>query len=135
MAEPGGAGTESIVANHQRYVVFPWTRQSVVKPLAIKTARGCYVVDTDGRRYLDLSAQLVNVNIGHQHPKVVEAIKRQADELCYVAPAYATAVRAAAAERLVKVLPDTLTKVFFTLGGAESNEYALKIARWVTGRP
>jgi taurine--2-oxoglutarate transaminase len=135
MADQTEPKPETIVSQHRQYVLFPWTRQSIVRPMTVSGARGCYVYDGDGRRYLDFSAQLVNVNVGHQHPKVVEAIKRQADQLCYVAPAYATAARGLAAERLVGVLPDNLTKVFFTLSGAESNEYALKIARWVTGRP
>jgi taurine--2-oxoglutarate transaminase len=131
----GERSAAEILAQHQAYVIFPWTRQSAVRPIFIAGARGCYVWDGDGRRYLDLSAQLVNVNVGHQHPRVVEAITRQAQTLCYVAPPYATAARGEAAERLVGVLPRGLTKVFFTVGGAESNEYALKIARWVTGRP
>ena len=88
MAEQAGLGADTIVAKNQRYVIFPWTRQSAVKLLHIKTARGRYLYDADGRRYLDLSAQLVNVNIGHQHPRVMEAIKHQADELCYATPAY-----------------------------------------------
>lgn len=125
----------TVVEKTKRFVLLPWTRQSAVNPMEVATARGCYLYDPEGRQYLDLAAQLVNVNIGHQHPKVIEAIKRQADELCYAAPSFATRARAEAAERLVAVIPKTLTKVFFTLGGAESNEYALKIARWITGRP
>lgn len=125
----------TVVEKTKRYVLLPWTRQSAVSPIEVAKARGCYLYDPEGRQYLDLAAQLVNVNVGHQHPKVIEAIKRQADELCYAAPSFATRARAEAAERLVAVIPKTLTKVFFTLGGAESNEYALKIARWITGRP
>lgn len=135
MTKPTGSSDATVVDKTRKYVLLPWTRQSAVHPMEIVSAKGCYVQAADGHRYLDLAAQLVNVNIGHQHPKVVEAIKRQADALCYAAPGFATRPRADAAERLVSVLPENLTKVFFTLGGAESNEYALKIARWITGRP
>jgi taurine--2-oxoglutarate transaminase len=93
---------------------------------------GSWFTDGEGRRWLDFSAQLINLNVGHQHPKMLEAIKRQVDTLCFAGPSFATEPRARLGKKLAEVTG--LKKSFFTLGGAEANENAMKIARLVTGR-
>ena len=126
--------TREIIRQNREYTIFSWSIQGAVDPLAIDRAEGVYLWDVDGRRYLDFSSQLMNVNIGHGHPTVIQAIKDQADRLTYVAPSFATQVRAELGRSLAEVTPGDLKKAFFTLGGAEANEHALKIARMVTGR-
>ena len=118
----------------RQYVFHSWSAQQAITPLVITDAAGSYVTDGDGNRLLDLSSQLVNTNIGHQHPKVVEAIKRQADLLCTVAPQHANAARGEAARLIIERAPDSMAKVFFTNGGAEAVEYAIRMARLHTGR-
>jgi taurine--2-oxoglutarate transaminase len=93
---------------------------------------GVWFWDGDDNRWLDFSSQLINLNVGHQHPKVLEAIKKQVDELCFAGPGFATEPRGALGKKLSEVTG--LAKSFFTLGGAEANENAMKIARLVTGR-
>ena len=123
-----------VEALNREYTLFDWARQSDVRALAIERAEGAYLYDHDGRRYLDLNAQLMNVNIGHQHPSVVEAIKKQAERLCYVNPRMATLPRGELGRLLAEVTPGRLTKSFFTLGGSEATDHAIKIARLATGR-
>jgi taurine--2-oxoglutarate transaminase len=118
----------------RQYVFHSWSAQAALKPMVITSAQGCYVTDSDGNRLLDLSSQLVNTNIGHQHPKVVAAIKEQADLLCTIAPQHANAARSEAARLIVERAPDSLNKVFFTNAGAEAVEYAVRMARLHTGR-
>jgi taurine--2-oxoglutarate transaminase len=118
----------------RQFVFHSWSAQAALKPLVIESAQGSYVVDGDGNRLLDLSSQLVNTNIGHQHPKVVAAIKKQADLLCTVAPQHANAARGEAARLIVERAPDNMEKVFFTNGGAEAVEYAVRMAKLHTGR-
>jgi taurine--2-oxoglutarate transaminase len=97
-------------------------------------SEGIYFYDDKGKRYTDFNSQLMCTNIGHQHPAVIQAIKDQADELCYAGPAMSTRVRAEFGPMLARHTPDGLTKFFFTLGGSESNENAVKLARLHTGR-
>jgi taurine--2-oxoglutarate transaminase len=118
----------------REYVFHSWSAQAALKPLVISSAQGSYVVDGDGNRLLDLSSQLVNTNIGHQHPKVVAAIKAQADLLCTVAPQHANQTRGEAARLIVERAPANMRKVFFTNAGAEAVEYAVRMARLHTGR-
>jgi taurine--2-oxoglutarate transaminase len=115
-------------------VFHSWSAQATLAPFVIAGGKGCEVWDYEGNTYLDFSSMLVNVNIGHQHPKVVEAIKAQADILTTVAPAHANNMRALAAEKILSHAPDTFTKVFFTNGGADANENAIRMARIHTGR-
>ncbi len=96
---------------------------------------GSYLQDQDGRRYLDFSSQLVFTNVGHQHPRVVAAIKEQADRLCTLAPIWASDVRGEAARRIIDVAPTGLNHVMFTNGGTEAIEHATRMARVHTGRP
>src|SRR6478672_6631343 len=115
--------------------LYEWTAQSVMKPLVIDRAKGIYFWDVDGKRYMDFNSQLMCVNIGHGDERVINAVKAQMDQVTYVAPTVATtAVRAELGRLLQEITPGNLTKAFFTNGGAEANENAIKIARWVTGR-
>ncbi|MFD2757419.1 aspartate aminotransferase family protein [Gulosibacter faecalis] len=123
------------VAEHDiSHVFHSWSAQAKLAPLPIKTAHGSTLVDFDGNEYLDLSSQLVFTNLGHQHPRVIEAIKQQADTLLTIAPAHANATRARAAELILSHAPEGFAKVFFTNGGADANENAIRLARLHTGR-
>lgn len=125
---------DEITRKSREYTFFSWAVQSEVNPIPIDHAEGVYFWDATGKRYIDFSAQLMNVNIGHQHPKVIKAIKDQADRLCYAHPGLATEPRALLGELLAEVTPGNLRKTFFCLGGAEANENAIKMARLYTGR-
>ena len=116
------------------YVFHSWSAQGALDPLVIAGGLGCEVWDADGRRFLDFSSQLVNVNVGYQHPTVVAAIKEQADVLTTIGPATANATRAEAARRILAHAPEGFEKIFFTNGGADANENAIRMARLVTGR-
>ncbi|MEJ2856900.1 MULTISPECIES: aminotransferase class III-fold pyridoxal phosphate-dependent enzyme [unclassified Saccharothrix] len=116
-------------------VFHPWVAQGPRHVPTIVAGEGSHVVAGDGRRYLDFSSQLVFTNLGHQHPKVVAAIKVQADRLCTLAPAHANDVRGEAARLIVEVAPEGLGHVLFTTGGTEGIEHAVRMARLVTGRP
>jgi len=118
----------------REYVLHSWSVQSKISPIPVAGGEGCWFWDCDGKRYLDLSSQLVNVNLGHQHPKVVEAIVRQAQTLCTIAPSATAEPRAELGRLLAEVTPGDLTASFFTNGGTEANENAIKVARWYTGR-
>ncbi|TAK70467.1 MAG: aspartate aminotransferase family protein [Actinomycetota bacterium] len=111
-----------------------WSAQGGLNPFQIARSQGCYVWDFDGKRYLDLSSQLVNTNVGHQHPKVVAAIQRQAGLLATVAPQHATTARGEAAARISALAPPGHDHVFFTNGGADAVENAIRMARLHTGR-
>jgi taurine--2-oxoglutarate transaminase len=123
-----------VYAADRAHVFHSWSAQELIKPMVIAGAEGSYVWDYDGKRYLDFSCQLVNTNIGHQHPKVVAAIKAQADKLCTVAPQHANDVRSEAARMICELAPDGFEKVFFTNGGTEAIEHATRMARLHTGR-
>ncbi|MFE4196961.1 aspartate aminotransferase family protein [Paenarthrobacter sp. NPDC056912] len=118
----------------REHVFHSWSAQDALRPMVIARAEGSYVWDGDGNRYLDFSSQLVNMNVGHQHPRVVRAIQEQAGKLCTVAPQYAVDVRSEAARLISERTPGDLNKVFFTNGGADANEHAVRMARLVTGR-
>jgi taurine---2-oxoglutarate transaminase len=116
------------------HVFHSWSAQAAVKPMVITKAEGSYVWDGDGNRLLDFSCQLVNTNIGHQHPVVVAAIKAQADRICTIAPHHANDQRSEAARLIAELAPDGMEKVFFTNAGAEAVENAVRMARLHTGR-
>jgi taurine--2-oxoglutarate transaminase len=124
----------AVVAEDRRYLIHSWSVQSALAPLPVAGGEGRYFWDYDGNRYLDFASQLVNLSIGHQHPKVVAAIKEQADRLCTIGPPLANDRRAELARLVAEVTPGDLQRTFFTNGGAEANENAIKVARWVTGR-
>jgi taurine--2-oxoglutarate transaminase len=123
-----------VVADAKEYVLHSWSVQDVLDPIPVAGADGRYFWDYDGKRYLDFASQLVNVSIGHQHPKVVAAIREQAERLCTIGPPMATEPRSTLARMLAELTPGDLTMSFFTNGGAEANENAIKLARWFTGR-
>src|SRR5438270_3092822 len=125
---------KQIVEDAKRYVLYSWSVQNGINPIAVERAEGRYFWDYDGQRYLDFASQLVNVSIGHSHPKVVQAIKDQAEKLATIGPPMATESRSRLGKLLSEVTPGDLTMSFFTNGGAEANENAIKLARWYTGR-
>ena len=127
--------TNRVKTDDARYVLHSWSVRSAIDPIPIAGAEGRYFWDFDGKRYLDFASQLVNVSLGHQHPKVVAAIKEQAEKLCTIGPMMANEQRSELARLLAEVTPGDLTMSFFTNGGAEANENAIKLARWYTGRP
>jgi taurine--2-oxoglutarate transaminase len=116
------------------HVFHSWSAQALIDPLPIASAQGSYFTDYSGKRYLDFSSQLVNVNIGYQHPKLVAAIQEQAARLCTIQPSFANDARSEAARLITELAPGDLNQVFFTNGGAEATENALRIARLHTGR-
>ncbi|WP_405423943.1 aspartate aminotransferase family protein [Streptomyces erythrochromogenes] len=118
----------------RKHVFHSWSAQALIDPLAVAGAEGSYFWDYEGKRYLDFSSQLVNTNIGHQHPKVVAAIQEQAARLCTLAPGFAVDVRSEAARLIAERTPGDLDKIFFTNGGAEAVENAVRMARLHTGR-
>jgi len=131
---PDPAAGRAVKAVDRAHVFHSWSAQALIDPLAVAGAEGSYFWDYDGNRYLDFSSGLVNANIGHQHPKVVAAIQEQAGKLCTFAPAFAIDVRAEAARLVAERTPGDLNKIFFTNGGAEANENAVRLARLHTGR-
>lgn len=125
---------KTIVDYHKRYNLQSWSKQAAINPLPIKDAEGIYLYDFDGNRYADMSSQLVNLNVGHKNRQIIDAIKEQAEKYCYIAPSYASEPRSTLAKMIVDLMPDNMAKVFFTNGGADANENAVKIARMYTGR-
>jgi taurine---2-oxoglutarate transaminase len=123
-----------IRADDRAHVFHSWSAQARIDPMPIASASGSYFTDYDGKRYLDFSSQLVNVNIGYQHPRLVAAIQEQAARLCTVSPALANDARSEAARLIAELAPAALNQVFFTNGGAEATENALRMARLHTGR-
>ncbi|WP_027351584.1 aspartate aminotransferase family protein [Halotalea alkalilenta] len=133
--DPVAAVTNDDVKRLDRQGVFhSWSTQGSLDPLVIKGGAGCRLWDFDGREYLDFSSQLVNTNIGHQHPKVIAAIKAQAETLTTIAPAHANLARGEAAARILARAPKGFAKVFFTNAGADANENAIRMARAFTQR-
>lgn len=116
------------------YNLQSWSKQRGINPIPIEKADGIYMWDFDGKRYSDMSSQLVNLNVGHNCRPIIEAIKEQAEKYCYLSPSYGSEPRAKLAKMVVDLMPDNMGKVFFTNGGADANENAIKIARMYTGR-
>jgi len=121
-------------ANDRGHVFHSWSAQAQINPLPVASGSGSTFWDYEGNSYLDFSSQLVNLNLGHQHPDLVAAIQNQAGRLATIQPAMANDVRGELARRITEVAPGTLNKVFFTNGGADANEYAVRMARRVTGK-
>ncbi|MFG3254920.1 aspartate aminotransferase family protein [Streptomyces sp. NPDC048172] len=119
----------------RKHVFHSWSAQEHIDPMVITRAEGPSVWDGEGNRLLDFSSQLVFTNLGHRHPRVVAAIQEQADALCTVAPAHANSTRSEAARLIAEHTPEGLDRVFFTNGGADANEHAVRMARLHTGRP
>ncbi len=123
-----------IAADDKAHVFHSWSAQALINPLPIAGAEGSYFWDYEGNRFLDFSSQLVNVNIGYQHPKLVAAIQEQAARMTTLAPTFAVDVRSEAARLIAELAPGSLNRVFFTNGGAEATENAMRMARLHTGR-
>ncbi|MDQ3126886.1 MAG: aminotransferase class III-fold pyridoxal phosphate-dependent enzyme [Chloroflexota bacterium] len=126
--------SEEIVRLSRKHTFFSWSAQAAIDPIAIDRAEGVYLYTPEGQRILDFNSQLMSVNIGHGDRRVIDAISAQAAKLQYVQPAFATEPRARLGQKLAEILPGDLDKVFFTLGGAEAIENAIKLARAYTGR-
>ncbi len=120
--------------NDRSHVFHSWSAQGPLNPIVVAGAEGSWFWDENGKRYLDFSSQLVNVNIGHQHPKLVAAIQEQAGKLCTIAPFHANEARSEAARLISELAPGDLNMVFFTNGGAEATDNAIRMSRLHTGR-
>ena len=125
---------KEVSALQTQYVLQSWSKQGNLNPIPVKTAEGIYFYDYDGKRYADMSSQQVNVNLGYGNEDMANAIKEKVDQLSYIGPSFGDVSRATLGKMVIDLLPDTFGKVFFTNGGADANENALKIARMYTGR-
>src|ERR671936_3106652 len=123
-----------MVRLNKEYTLFEWSAQATFNPIPVDHAEGVYFWDADGKRYLDFNSQLMGVNIGHGDKRIADAIARQAERLPYISPFMAYETRARLGEKLASLWPGDLEKSFFTLGGAEANENAIRIAKAFTGR-
>jgi taurine---2-oxoglutarate transaminase len=129
----GGAARRAYELD-RKHVFHSWSAQDALDPMVITAAEGSYLWDGEGKRYLDFSSQMVNTNIGHQHPAVVAAIAAQAAKLCTIAPSYANEARSEAARLIAERTPGELDRIFFTNGGADAVEHAVRMARLHTGK-
>ena len=125
---------EQVRDYHKQYNLQSWSKQGSINPIPVKKAEGIYLWDYEGNRYTDMSSQLVNLNVGHGIRRIIDAIKEQAEQFCYMSPSYAVESRSLLAKMVIDRMPDNMSKVFFTNGGADANENAIKIARMYTGR-
>jgi taurine--2-oxoglutarate transaminase len=128
------ASEERVRRDDRAHVFHSWSAQGKIDPLPVAGAEGCEFWDYEGKRYLDFSSQLIYTNLGHQHPRVVAAIKEQADTLCVIQPSFANDKTAELARLVTELAPGDIEMVFFTNGGAEANENAIRLARAHTGR-
>ncbi len=126
--------TEEIIKNSQDYTLFSWSKQKGLNPIAVKYAKGVYLYDYEGKRYLDFSSGLINVNIGHGNQRVTDAVVAQMQEVSYVTPGCVTKARGELGKKLAEISPGNLTKTLFTVCGATAIENAIKLARLYTGR-
>jgi len=126
--------TDEIIALCKQHSMYEWSAQSAVDPIPVARAKGVHFWTPEGKRFLDFNSQLMCVNIGHGDPRVVKALHDQLAVLPYANPFMATEVRARLGAKLAEICPGDIDAFFFTNGGAEANEHAMKIARWVTGR-
>jgi len=126
--------TEEIVQDNLDYTLFSWSKQKVQNPIAVKHAEGVYLYDYDGKRYIDFSSGLMNVNIGHGNQRITEAVVKQMQEVSYVTPSCVTKARGELGKKLASITPEGLNKTLFTVGGAEAIENAIKLARLYTGK-
>jgi taurine--2-oxoglutarate transaminase len=126
--------TEEIIKDNLDYTLFSWSKQAGQNPIAVEYAKGVYLYDYDGKRYIDFSSGLINVNIGHGDQRITEAVVKQMQEVSYVTPSCVTKVRGELGKKLAQICPGDLNKAFFTVCGATSIENAIKLARLYTGR-
>jgi taurine--2-oxoglutarate transaminase len=125
---------DEIVALSKKHTIYEWSAQSKADPIPVARAKGIYFWTPEGKRYIDFNSQLMCVNIGHGDERVVRAIQDQAAVLAYANPFMATEPRAKLGAKLAAITPGDIDAFFFTNGGADANENAIKIARWYTGR-
>ena len=128
------AAERQVRSDDRSHVLHSWCAQAQIDPIPVAAGQGSTFWDYTGKSYLDFSSQLVNLNLGHEHPDLVAAIQHQAGRLCAIQPGVANDVRGELARLISEVAPGDLNKVFFTNGGAEANENAVRMARQVTGR-
>ena len=133
--QPNPEAGAAVKAADRAHVFHSWSAQELIDPRAVAGAAGSYFWDHDGRRYLDFTSGLVYANIGYQHPRVVAAIQEQAARMTTFAPAFAVQARSEAARLIAERTPGDLDKIFFTNGGADAVEHAVRMARLHTGRP
>ena len=126
--------TQEIIDDNMNYTLFSWSKQKGIDPLAIKYAEGVYIYDYDDKRYLDFSSGLMNVNIGHGHPRITQAVMEQMQQVSFVTPSCVTKVRGELGKKLAEICPGDLNKAFFTLCGTTSIENGIKLARIYTGK-
>lgn len=126
---------EEVLEMDHKYNVHSWSAQaSLTNIIPVEKSEGIYFWDYNGKRYADMSSQLVNMNLGHHNQQIIDAIKQQAEDLCFIAPGQAVGTRAALAKKIIEWAPEGMSRVFFTNAGADANENAVKMARIVTGR-
>lgn len=126
--------SQEVIKESLDYTLFSWSKQKGINPIAVKYAKGVYLYDYDGKRYIDFSSGLMNVNIGHGDQRVTDAVIKQMQEVSYVTPSCVTKVRGDLGKKLSEIAPEGLNKTLFTVGGAEAIENAIKLARLYTGR-
>ena len=126
--------TQEILQDNLDYTLFSWSKQKGINPIAVQRAEGVYLYDYEGKRYLDFSSGLMNVNIGHGNQRVTDAVVRQMQEVSYVTPSCATRARGDLGKKLAEITPGNLRKTLFTVCGASAIENAIKLARLYTGR-
>lgn len=131
---PTKSEATAIIQNNQDYTIFSWSKQKGTNPIAVKRAEGVYLYDYDDKRYIDFSSGLMNVNIGHGDQRITDAVMKQMQQVSYVTPSCVTKARGELGKKLAEICPGDLNKAFFTLGGADSIENAIKLARLYTGR-
>jgi taurine--2-oxoglutarate transaminase len=126
---------DDILPLSKEHIFYTWSAQAKVTPMAVKKAKGVYFWDIDDKRYLDFNSMTMCVNIGHGDERIIKAMQQQTAELPYAAPGMTTRIRALAGKTVADITPDrALTKILFTLGGADANENAIKLARGYSGR-
>ena len=125
---------ETMIALCKEHTLYTWAATGAVAPLPIERAEGIYLYEPSGKRHIDFNSQLMSVNVGHAHPRLIEAMKAQLDKLIFVYPGTATEIRARLGKKLAELVPGNINSFFFTLGGAEANENAIKAAKLYTGR-
>ncbi|MBK8443473.1 MAG: aminotransferase class III-fold pyridoxal phosphate-dependent enzyme [Sphingobacteriales bacterium] len=128
------AEKDEILNNNLEYTLFSWSKQAGLNPINIEYGEGVYLYDYDGKRYIDFSSGLMNVNIGHAHPRVTQAVAKQMQQISYVTPSCITKARGEAGKKLAEITPGNLKKTLFTVCGATAIENAIKLARLYTGR-
>ena len=128
------SSSKEIIQNNLDYTLFSWSKQKGINPIAIKEAKGVYLYDYDGQKYIDFSSGLMNVNIGHGNQRVTDAVVKQMQQVAYVTPSCVTEVRGELGKKIASIAPKGLTKTLFTVCGATAIDNAIKLARLYTGR-